>query len=86
MQHDTFIPWNCKDNNCKINSIKTINTNYMGKLGNSTNWKKILTIHSTNNYIRVTAKSNTAFTTFNGKNGKKMLFDLMKKKITKIYY
>ena len=62
--------------------ILTIDTNYMYNLRNGTNWKKTLIIHSIDNHIGVTAKLDIAFTTFSGKNGKKMLFDLMRKETT----
>ena len=63
--------------------IKTINTNYMYKWKNDIIWKKTLTILNTNNCIGIIAKLDITFIIFSGKNKKKMLSNLMKKKTTK---
>ena len=70
----------------KLVPIRMINTNYMYKLKNGTNQKKTLTTYSTNNCIGITAKSNITLITFNGRNGKKMLSNLTKKKKQKFVF
>ena len=60
--------------------IKLINNKYKYKSKNDVNLKKILIIYNTNKCFGITVKLDIVFTIFNGKNGKKMLFDLMNKK------
>ena len=60
-----------------------INNMYKHKLKNNVNLKKTLTIHKINKCFGMIVKL-IFFTTFNGKNEKKMLFDAINKKITKI--
>ena len=64
--------------------ILTINTNCICKLKNDTNRKKTLIISSIDSCIKITAKLDIAFITSNGKNGKKMLSNLMRKEMTEI--
>ena len=62
--------------------IRTINASYMCELRNNIIQKKTLIIPSISSCIGIIAKLNITFITFNEKNKKKILFNLMKKKMT----
>ena len=70
----------------KLILILMIDTSCMYKLKNDTNQKKTLTTHSIVNCIKITAKSSIALTTSDGKNEKKILSNLTRKKTTKTHH